>query len=207
MIARPRDPKAQAIYHKLLKLVQRSVCAIGRTPLGRCTAGILLHDLPLPTTPQHSLKTTEKGGLAGSGELTGSEGRGVRVGCARRLANPENLRPSLLGDKSRPAGGTGSGGLGSAFKMASPQGGQIAIAMRLRNQLQSVYKMDPLRNEVQGRRGYCWGLLAVRAQAGERTGGGGTGTQCACAATGCAVRTRDSGRVAKCWTRTPARCV
>lgn len=44
--------------------------------------------------------------------------------------------------------------------MASPQGGQIAIAMRLRNQLQSVYKMDPLRNEVQGRQGYCCGRLA-----------------------------------------------
>ncbi|KAM5253758.1 polycomb group RING finger protein 1 isoform 1-T1 [Hipposideros larvatus] len=35
--------------------------------------------------------------------------------------------------------------------MASPQGGQIAIAMRLRNQLQSVYKMDPLRNEEEVR--------------------------------------------------------
>uniref|UniRef100_A0A8D0CAT4 Polycomb group RING finger protein 1 n=1 Tax=Salvator merianae TaxID=96440 RepID=A0A8D0CAT4_SALMN len=33
-------------------------------------------------------------------------------------------------------------------KMASPpQGGPMAIAMRLRNQLQAVYKMDPLRNE------------------------------------------------------------
>ncbi|CAM5151510.1 unnamed protein product [Natator depressus] len=32
--------------------------------------------------------------------------------------------------------------------MASPpQGGPMAIAMRLRNQLQAVYKMDPLRNE------------------------------------------------------------
>ncbi|XP_060635490.1 polycomb group RING finger protein 1 [Anolis sagrei] len=33
--------------------------------------------------------------------------------------------------------------------MASPppQGGSVAIAMRLRNQLQAVYKMDPLRNE------------------------------------------------------------
>lgn len=86
---------------------------------------------------------------------------GARAGCAGKLANPENVRPSLLGDKSRPAGGTGSGGLGSAFKMASPQGGQIAIAMRLRNQLQSVYKMDPLRNEVQGQRDDCWGPLAV----------------------------------------------
>lgn len=91
--------------------------------------------------------------------------------------------------------------------MASPQGGQIAIAMRLRNQLQSVYKMDPLRNEVQGRRGDCWGPLAVRTQAGERTGGGGTGAHCACAAVGCAVRTRDSDRVAKRWTKTPARLV
>ena len=27
----------------------------------------------------------------------------------------------------------------------------MAIAMRLRNQLQSVYKLDPLRNEVSGR--------------------------------------------------------
>ncbi|MGH0142418.1 UNVERIFIED_CONTAM: hypothetical protein FKN15_037651 [Acipenser sinensis] len=27
--------------------------------------------------------------------------------------------------------------------------GSMAIAMRLRNQLQSVYKLDPLRNEVQ----------------------------------------------------------
>lgn len=80
---------------------------------------------------------------------------GARVGCAGKIANPENVRPSLLGDKSRPTGGTGSGRLGSAFKMASPQGGQIAIAMRLRNQLQSVYKMDPLRNEVQGRRDDC----------------------------------------------------
>ncbi|XP_026549771.1 polycomb group RING finger protein 1-like [Notechis scutatus] len=32
--------------------------------------------------------------------------------------------------------------------MASPPpGGPMAIAMRLRNQLQAVYKMDPLRNE------------------------------------------------------------
>lgn len=68
--------------------------------------------------------------------------------------------------------------------MASPQGGQIAIAMRLRNQLQSVYKMDPLRNEVQGRRVDFWGPVAVRTRAGERTGGGGTGAQCACAAFG-----------------------
>lgn len=68
--------------------------------------------------------------------------------------------------------------------MASPQGGQIAIAMRLRNQLQSVYKMDPLRNEVQGRRVDFWGPVAVRTRAGERTGGGGTGAQCACAACG-----------------------
>ncbi|XP_027692210.1 polycomb group RING finger protein 1 isoform X1 [Vombatus ursinus] len=35
--------------------------------------------------------------------------------------------------------------------MASPQGGPMAIAMRLRNQLQSVYKMDPLRNEEEVR--------------------------------------------------------
>lgn len=28
--------------------------------------------------------------------------------------------------------------------------GPMAIAMRLRNQLQSVYKLDPLRNEVSG---------------------------------------------------------
>ncbi|NWS42411.1 PCGF1 protein, partial [Probosciger aterrimus] len=35
--------------------------------------------------------------------------------------------------------------------MASPpQGGPMAIAMRLRNQLQAVYKMDPLRNEASG---------------------------------------------------------
>ncbi|TEA39206.1 hypothetical protein DBR06_SOUSAS7610033, partial [Sousa chinensis] len=66
-------------------------------------------------------------------------------------ANPKRPKPSLRGDKSRPAGGTGSGRPGSAFKMASPQGGQIAIAMRLRNQLQSVYKMDPLRNEEEVR--------------------------------------------------------
>lgn len=33
------------------------------------------------------------------------------------------------------------------------------------------------------------------------------GAQCACAATGCAIRTRDSGRVAKRWNRTLARCV
>lgn len=50
--------------------------------------------------------------------------------------------------------------------MASPQGGQIAIAMRLRNQLQSVYKMDPLRNEVQGRQGYHCSRLAVGTGAG-----------------------------------------
>ncbi|KAG8518768.1 Polycomb group RING finger protein 1, partial [Galemys pyrenaicus] len=66
-------------------------------------------------------------------------------------ANPKRPKASLLGDKSRPAGGTGSGRPDSAFKMASPQGGQIAIAMRLRNQLQSVYKMDPLRNEEEVR--------------------------------------------------------
>lgn len=74
--------------------------------------------------------------------------------------------------------------------MASPQGGQIAIAMRLRNQLQSVYKMDPLRNEVQGRQGYHCGRLVVRTAAGYRTGGGWPGAsapaqrqgaQCACA--------------------------
>ncbi|XP_053258260.1 polycomb group RING finger protein 1 isoform X2 [Podarcis raffonei] len=36
--------------------------------------------------------------------------------------------------------------------MASPpQGGPMAIAMRLRNQLQAVYKMDPLRNEEEVR--------------------------------------------------------
>lgn len=42
--------------------------------------------------------------------------------------------------------------------MASPpQGGPMAIAMRLRNQLQAVYKMDPLRNEARGRTGRAGG--------------------------------------------------
>ncbi|XP_054846697.1 polycomb group RING finger protein 1 isoform X1 [Eublepharis macularius] len=40
------------------------------------------------------------------------------------------------------------GSVRGGSKMASPpQGGPMAIAMRLRNQLQAVYKMDPLRNE------------------------------------------------------------
>lgn len=102
-------------------------------------------------------------GQWGSGEHTGRKGLGRGHTEGQRIR--KDLKPSLLGDKSRLAGGTGSGRPGSAFKMASPQGGQIAIAMRLRNQLQSVYKMDPLRNEVQGRQGYCRGRLAVRTGA------------------------------------------
>ncbi|XP_016161254.1 PREDICTED: polycomb group RING finger protein 1-like [Ficedula albicollis] len=51
--------------------------------------------------------------------------------------------------------------------MASPpQGGPMAIAMRLRNQLQAVYKMDPLRNEASGRQGLWWRLGAVGGQPG-----------------------------------------
>lgn len=40
----------------------------------------------------------------------------------------------------------------------------MAIAMRLRNQLQSVYKLDPLRNEVRG------GFLQLVRDGGDRTG-------------------------------------
>uniref|UniRef100_A0A7N4V4J5 Polycomb group RING finger protein 1 n=3 Tax=Sarcophilus harrisii TaxID=9305 RepID=A0A7N4V4J5_SARHA len=85
------------------------------------------------------VSTRERG--AGSGEAGLWEGRPIRKGPG----------PPLPGDRPRPAGGTGSGWPGSAFKMASPQGGPMAIAMRLRNQLQSVYKMDPLRNEEEVR--------------------------------------------------------
>ncbi|XP_051820406.1 polycomb group RING finger protein 1 isoform X3 [Antechinus flavipes] len=85
------------------------------------------------------VSTRERG--AGSGEAGLWAGRPIRKGPG----------PPLPGDRPRPAGGTGSGWPGSAFKMASPQGGPMAIAMRLRNQLQSVYKMDPLRNEEEVR--------------------------------------------------------
>lgn len=122
--------------------------------MGACTAETCFTQSP-------SITTTDCWGGQQAQVSTRGAKEGARAGCAGKLANPENVRPSLLGDKSRPAGGTGSGGLGSAFKMASPQGGQIAIAMRLRNQLQSVYKMDPLRNEVQGQRDDCWGPLVV----------------------------------------------
>ena len=135
-----------------------------------------------------------------------TRGEGTWAGPYRGSANPKRPKPSLRGDKSRPAGGTGSSRPRSAFKMASPQGGQIAIAMRLRNQLQSVYKMDPLRNEVKGRQGYHCGRLAVRTGAGQRTGGGWPGAQCACAETGCPVRLRDCDWVAKLRARTPAHC-
>uniref|UniRef100_A0A8C9L8K6 Polycomb group RING finger protein 1 n=1 Tax=Pavo cristatus TaxID=9049 RepID=A0A8C9L8K6_PAVCR len=48
--------------------------------------------------------------------------------------------------------------------MASPpQGGPMAIAMRLRNQLQAVYKMDPLRNEASGA---VLGIVRMRTAGG-----------------------------------------
>lgn len=114
--------------------------------------------------PPPFLITGERGGGA-TGAQVSTRGERTWAGTYRVSANPKRPKPSLLGDKSRPAGGTGSGRPGSAFKMASPQGGQIAIAMRLRNQLQSVYKMDPLRNEVQGQQGYFCGRLALRTGA------------------------------------------
>ena len=83
--------------------------------MGACTAETLLHSTPLHN--DHRLL----GGQRAQVSTRGAK-EGARAGCAGKLANPENVRPSLLGDKSRPAGGTGSGGLGSAFKMASPQG-------------------------------------------------------------------------------------
>lgn len=57
--------------------------------------------------------------------------------------------------------------------MASPpQGGPMAIAMRLRNQLQAVYKMDPLRNEASGGGGTGGGRAAVPGRAGGACVGG-----------------------------------
>ncbi|XP_049640325.1 polycomb group RING finger protein 1 [Suncus etruscus] len=77
----------------------------------------------------------------------------MRPGRGLSDAQPirDDLGPGCRATSPAPRAATGSGGPGSAFKMASPQGGQIAIAMRLRNQLQSVYKMDPLRNEEEVR--------------------------------------------------------
>lgn len=65
----------------------------------------------------------------------------------------------------------------------------MAIAMRLRNQLQAVYKMDPLRNEARGRTGRAGGTGRRRWRRHRGPARAGTGGA-AVAPLGGAVRPR-----------------
>lgn len=67
----------------------RRVPSEGR-PWGACDPGTLLHGPPLPND------RGEGGGQRAQVSTPGERERGVRAGCAGRLANPESLRPSLL---------------------------------------------------------------------------------------------------------------
>lgn len=74
----------------------------------------------------------------------------------------------------------------------------MAIAMRLRNQLQAVYKMDPLRNEARGRTGRAGGTGRRRWRRHRGPARAGTGGAAVGAAGG---RCETEGRCGRAWPR------
>ncbi|KAL1768061.1 polycomb group RING finger protein 1 [Sigmodon hispidus] len=96
-----------------------------------------------PTLRSSSGRRSPASGSEGTGYLSSAPQVGSKVRCTPWEGRPwECAIPGPC--STTPPMTTERGG-------HRAQGGQIAIAMRLRNQLQSVYKMDPLRNEEEVR--------------------------------------------------------